>query len=212
MLHDPIILEVCLYTNNIKDRQLISKIKKDLPIIKTNNKKEFFVMASNVAELINNDSNFIDHLVEINGTPLPDFHNNITSVWFLNSILSQNKKLRYLKFSISEKENYTRKADETILFDYKVLQTFIDIHDIGLGFEDEERLRTLFYESGLAEPNTKIPYITTNAENILHHLDHYIQDDENLIQEYDIPIKAFLSFLDQKVENDNPKLTVILES
>jgi hypothetical protein len=208
---DPLIVEIYLYKNNYKDRLLIAELKECAQLIYNPEESEnaFYVRADEIYDILRDK--FKKDLQNFSSTSPKEISRSINSVYFLNNIINNFRNVKYLKVSVSDAEVYSRKVNDTINFDYRVIHSRVDFGSI-LTEEDRKDVKNLFIDCGLYqnEPFKTKPYFEITAEDFLSIISSYgskfdPNDKNNLI------INGLKSLLGPKIENDNPILLIIID-
>jgi hypothetical protein len=208
---DPLILEVFLYKNNYKDRLLIAEVKEHAYIIcpPGSSENSFYIQAKELFDILH--EKFRKDINDFDSTPQLELGPSVTSIYFLNNILKTYRKVKYLKINISESLVYSRKIENRVNFDYRIIHSKIDFPSI-LTIEDLILVRKLFVDSGVIkeEPFFNKPYIDIFARDLLTILSTYgsnfSEGDE--VNQLISGIKALIG---PKIESDNPTLLIIID-
>jgi len=210
-LVDPLVLEIYLFKNNYKDRLLISELKEKARTVKIPGMENhsFFVSSEDMIDILH--SKFEKDIIELNSTSADSLANNVTSIYFIESMLNSFDKIRYFKICISDAQNYTRKVKDSINFDFKVIHARIDFTTFCTD-ESLEIFSEVFKKAGLFKPIKfeKCPYFECVFDEILNTLIGY----QNTLQEEDpdiLYIEDILTIFGSKVEKDNPVVLVVIE-
>lgn len=210
-LVDPLILEIYLYKNNYKDRLLISELKEKartvkVPGMETNS---FFVNVEDMVDILH--GKFEKDIIELNSTSSESLANNVTSIYFIESMLNAFDKIRYFKICVSDAQNFSRKVNDTINFDFKVIHAKIDFTTFCTD-ESLEIFTSLFKKVGLykTEKYEKCPYFEAEFSDIVTLMINY----QNGLAEEDpdiLYVEDLFTIFGSKVEKDNPVVLVVVE-
>jgi hypothetical protein len=182
----PIIIEITLYKNNLKDNQILSVLNELHKILK---------------------NEFYNELNELNKLTQTELMSNINSVYFLNNIINEFINLRFIKINISDKLNYSRVYDSLIYFDFKVLYSKVDLPNL-LNKEQFNSVLSFFKNCNLIHdtPLVKNTYIKIKI------LDFYSILKNNIINEkYQKLIELLYSVIPVKLEMDNSYIMLIIK-
>lgn len=210
-LVDPLILEIFLNSNNYKDRLLISDLKKKARLVKFGDFEEnsFFVRVDEVDEILH--TKFLRDLKEFDTLSDTSLASNVTSIYFIDSMIRDFKSLRYFKIYVSNSQNYTRKVENRIVFDYRIMHSKIDLANKCIP-EFRKQCEEIFSKLGIYRCETffEKPYFEISAKDLFSKLIHYSssldQDDEE-----QITIMEILTIFGPKLEKDNSILLVIMQ-
>jgi len=210
-LIDPLILEIFLNNNNYKDRLLISDLRKRAHLIKLQSLDEnsFFVKAEELENILS--TKFQSDLKEFSTLPNSSLPSNATSIYFLNSMLNEFRHVKYFRIYVSNTQNYSRKVDDRIVFDYKIMHSRIDLANkstpeflsvcseifsrIGVYRED------LFFEK---------PYFEIHAKDLFYKL-NYLKATLDPEDETYQDITDILLLFGSKIEKDNSTILIIMK-
>jgi hypothetical protein len=209
---DPLILEIFLFKNNYKDRLLISELKEKTQTVKIpgTEANSFFVRMDDMIDVLH--GKFEKDIIEFNCTSSESLAVNVTSIYFIDSMINTFNQIKYFKINVSDSQIYTRKSNDTINFDYRVIHSKVDFTE----FCDPEALeifRNIFIKVGLfkSEKGDKCPYFETVYGDIVNKLVQY----QNLLSEEDedfLRIEDIFSIFGTKLEKDNPTILVVIEA
>lgn len=208
---DPLVLEIFLFKNNYKDRLLISALKEKAHVVKLENLDEnsFFVRVEDV-NLILHD-NFKKDIQDFVSTPAQSLSTSVTSIYFIDLMIQSFSKLKYFKVNVSNSEVYTRKSNNIIQFDYRVIHSKLDL----TAFCTEEFLnicKEIFHAIGVYKqtPFEKAPYFEIQAQELVDKLADFAADYEEDSEEASY-VSNLLSIIGPKIEKDNPLILVVVE-
>lgn len=210
-LVDPLILEIFLNSNNYKDRLLISDLKKRARIVKFGSQDEnsFFVRAEEVDEILH--TKFIEDLQEFDTISNSSLPANVTSIYFIDSMIREFRHLRYFRVHVSNSQNYTRKVENRIVFDFKIMHSRIDLAN-RCRPEFLERCEAIFSKLGIYKNETfsERPYFEITAKEFYGKLISYSStlDPE---EEDQITVMEILTIFGPKLEKDNSSLLVLMK-
>lgn len=210
-LVDPLILEIFLFKNNYKDRLLISELKEKAHVVKVPGMEvnSFFVQVEDMIDVLH--SKFEKDIIEFVSTPEESLSKSVTSIYFIDSMLQTFDKMKYFKINVSDSPVYSRKLNDVINFDFRVIHSKIDFTSFctpdSLGI-----FCRLFKEVGLfkTDPYDKCPYFESMYSEIhmrlANHQATLTEEDEDFHYINDL----FIIF-GAKLEKDNPTLLVVIE-
>ena len=211
LLTDPQILEIFLYNSNYKDRILIAEMKERAHIVSIPHlsPNSFFVQVDEVDEIL--QTKFRKDLDNFASTSFNEVGPSVTSIFFIDSILNTFKNLKYFKVNVSDSKIYSRKIDNRVNFDYKIIHSRFDLANY-LSEEDLKDVRKILISANILkiEPFTNKPYIEIQSRDFIHLLSIYGSkfDPESETNQLIAGLKALLG---PKLESDNPTLLIILE-
>ena len=122
----PLVVEVTLYKHNLIDNRVLSEIRRNSRLQKIQGSKtHFFISTEDVIDVL--EDRFKDDILYQTGLSDEDLVHHINSAFFLHSVVTTFSNLKYVKFSVSNSKDYTRKRGNQISFEYKILHAKIDL-------------------------------------------------------------------------------------
>jgi hypothetical protein len=208
---DPLILEIFLYKSNYKDRLLIAEMREHAHIVSHPmiNENSFFIQAKELTDILLDK--FHKDISNFASTSQNEIGPSVTSIYFLYNILAMYQNIKYLKINVSDSEIYSRKIENRVNFDYRIIHSKLDLPSI-LMEEDLDEVKQLFISAGILkrEPFVEKPYFDIFARDLLTILASYGSkfpegDDVNLL------INGIKALIGPKIEADNPNLLIIVD-
>lgn len=207
---DPLIIEIYLFSSNYKDRLLIAELKKRSQKIKIDLKSDnaFFVSVNDVSDILY--TTFLRDIKDFESTPIDSLNASVTSIFFIDSLIKEFNFLKYIKVNISNSIVYTRKQEDAIVFDYRIIYAKLDLPT----FCDDkylERIQSIFKSTELyvTSPFVRRPYIEISSQNLLKSLNLYKSSVD--VEEVNF-IENFTQLIKNKIEFDDSTLLIIVES
>lgn len=208
---DPLILEIFLYKSNYKDRILIAEMREHAQIVSlpTDADNSFFIRVDEIDEILN--TKFKKDLINFASTPYTEVGPSVTSIYFINSILDTFHNLKYIKVNVSDSNVYSRKVDNQVQFDYKIIHSKVDL-TVVLSPTDLMDVKDLLIAANIykSEPFFRRPYIEMSAKDFINILLIYSSKFEPSSETAQL-ITGLKNLLGQKMEVDNPILLIIVE-
>lgn len=211
---DPLILEIYLYNNNYKDRLLISELMEKAQTVKIPglDDSSFFVKIDDMWEILN--TKFRKDIRDFDSTPFNTLNASITSIYFIHSMMQTFSNMKYFRINVSESQIYTRKVNDSIQFDFRVIHSKIDLPSTC----DEEFLidcKRVFKKLGFYNPDPfdRSPYFEASVRDIFAKIREYMYQIESLDPE-DEELSVLLGIqmlIGTKLEKDNSIVLVIVE-
>lgn len=205
----PLIVEVTMYKHNLGDNRLLSLVKRNARLSKINNSNNhFFVSCNDVQEILtDNFQDDLNHQHSLNDIKLID---DITSAYFLDSVMLTFKNLKYIKFNVSTSKNYTRRVGDTVSFDYKILHAKVDLPSL-VSLTELESIQNLlidikFWEDDIFKPNT---FIEISSRDLIYQI-NYHEGRETFMETHSIAIELLLSLIDSKLETDDTSVHLVV--
>jgi hypothetical protein len=209
---DPLIVEIFLYKNNYKDRLLLAEMKEHARIVAAPfiEENSFFVQASEVFDILHDK--FRKDLANFASTSNAEVGKSVTSIYFINNLLSTYQTVKYLKINVSDSPVYSRRVDNKINFDYRIIHSRVDLTSL-LVEEDLADIKDLLIEANIIKRDIfdKKPYFEIYARDLLLVLNSFssnLNEDDEKSQ----LIKGLISLLGPKIELDNSMLLIIIDA
>ena len=207
----PLVVEVTLFKHNLVDNRFLSEIRRNARITKVaNSLKHFFVPVEDIKTIL--DLKFRDEVLYQNGLSEEDLVKHITSTFFLYSVINTFTSLKYIKFCISHKKNYTRRKGNQISFEYKILHAKIDLPSLVSSVEELSGIQRLLVAIKFWKPNKFYPkpFIEVASRDLITQINYYEGANPEFATEHNEAISALLRYIDMKLESDNSSLQVIV--
>jgi hypothetical protein len=206
------VIDVVLYRYNYYDNRIWTGVKNQLDFIEINEQSVLvspYYLKSYVEKTYPNELNRFKSI----GSEF--LHKDANSIYFVNSILSNMSKLKWIKLTLDKTRRYSRLVvdpnggEKRINFSYKILHATIKLYEI---FDDEESLASItrvLTELNLLEKG--IPYQRNELATVTYKLDNWL-NEASFEQEEDVEVVAsLLDILDPKFEGDNPEILLVTD-
>jgi len=207
----PLVVEVTLYKHNLIDSRVLSEIRRNAKLEKvSNSNKHFFVKADEVFEIISD--RFRDDIMFQTGLGDEDLVKNINSVFFLHTVITTFSNLKYIKFTVSDTKNYTRRKGNQISFDYKILHAKVDLPAVVENQKELKEIQKLLVAIKFWKPNKFYPkpYIEVSSQDLINQLNYLEGNGEDFVQEYGDSLSKLLQYIDMKLESDNSIVHLVI--
>ena len=205
----PLVIEVVMYKNNLVDNRILSEVRRNARINQVGNSHaNFYVPVADMRDILN--EKFQTDLEQLSGLTQEQLSKRVNSAFFLHNVVSSFTNLRFIKFNVSDQKNYTRKNEEGITFDYKILHAKIDLPEL-LDSKKLVDVQYLLTECGLWKYDKffPTPYIEITARDLITHITH-LESSEEFIQDHGETINALMEIIDMKMEVDNSMIHLIV--
>lgn len=210
-LIDPLILEIYLNNNNYKDRLLISDLRKRAHLVKLQDLDEnsFFVKSEELEAIL--ATKFQSDLKEFSTLPSSSLPANATSIYFLDSMLREFRRVKYFRIYVSNSSNYTRKVENKIVFDYKIMHSQVDLANKCTP-DFLEKCEEIFSEIGVYREDLffEKPYFEIYAKDLFNKLNYYRSSLDPESDEY-YEVSDILLLFGSKIEKDNSTMLIIMK-
>jgi hypothetical protein len=205
----PLVIEVVMYKNNIIDNRILSEVRRNAHINQVGNSiSNFYVPATDIKEILNDK--FEKDFEQLSGLTNEQLSKRVNSAFFLHNVVRSFTNLKFIKFNVSDQKHYTRKTEEGITFDYKILHAKIDLPDL---FDSRKliEIQYLLKECGLWEYNSFFPkpYIEISSRDLIGAITQ-MEGSEEFVQEHAESINMLMDVIDMKMETDNTLLHLIV--
>ena len=154
---------------------------------------------------------FYTDIKEFNTISSSSLPANVTSIYFLDSMLKEFKNVRYFRVYVSNSQNYTRKVADKIVFDYRIMHSRVDLANKC----DPEFLKecaNIFSNIGVYREDLfhEKPYFEIFAKDLCNKLNYYKAELDPESDEY-LTVIEILIVLGSKLEKDNSTMLIIMK-
>lgn len=206
------VIDVVLYRYNYYDNKIWTGVKNQMDVIEIND-QSVLVSPYYLKKYV--EKTYPSELNRFKSIGSEFLHKDANSIYFINSILSNMSKLKWIKLTLDKTKRYSRLVvdpnggEKRINFSYKILHATIKLYEI---FDDEESLASItkvLTELDLLEPG--VPYQRNDLSTITYKLDNWM-NEATFEQEEDVePVATLLDMLDPKFEGDNPEILLVTD-
>ncbi len=206
------VIDVVLYRYNYYDNKIWTGVKNQMDLIQIN-EQSVLVSPYYLKKYV--EKTYPSELNRFKSIGSEFLHKDANSIYFINSILVNMSKLKWIKLTLDKTKRYSRLVTDSnggekrINFSYKILHATIKLYEI---FEDEESLASItkvLTELDLLEPG--VPYQRNDLSTITYKLDNWM-NEASFEQEDDVePVATLLDMLDPKFEGDNPEILLVTD-
>ncbi len=206
------VIDVVLYRYNYYDNRIWTGVKNQMDFIQIND-QSILVSPYYLKKYV--EKTYPSELNRFKSIGSEFLHKDANSIYFINSILSNMSKLKWIKLTLDKTRRYSRLVidpnggEKRINFSYKILHATIKLYEI---FDDEESLESItrvLTDLDLLEKG--IPYQRNELSNITYRLDNWL-NDASFEQEDDVEaVASLLDMLDPKLEGDNPEILLVTD-
>ena len=126
-------------------------------------------------------------------------------------MLNEFRNVKYFRIYVSNSQNYTRKVNDKIVFDYRIMHSQIDLANKCTP-EFLEMCEDIFSKIGVYREDLffEKPYFEIHAKDLFNKLNYYRstldpESDENF------DIAEILLLLGSKLEKDNSTLLILMK-
>ena len=207
----PLVVEVTLYKHNLIDSRVLSEIRRNAKLERvSNSNKHFFVKVDEVFDIITN--RFGDDILYQTGLGDEELVKNINSVFFLHTVITTFSNLKYIKFTVSDTKNYTRRKGNQISFDYKILHAKVDLPSIVSNKKELRDIQRLLIEIKFWKPNKFYPkpYIEVSSQDLINQLNYLEGGSNEFVKEHGESLSLLMQYIDMKLESDNSVIHLIV--
>ena len=207
----PLVVEVTMYRHNWTDNKILNEIKRSARLNKVgSSNSHFFVSTKDIKQILNNK--FSEDIEYQGGLTQEKLVKNITSPFFLHSVVHTFSNLRFVKFNVSNDKDYTRKSGDTVTFDYKILHARINLPELVESKTELKQFQKLFKFIKFWSPNkfNPVPSIEVSSRDLISTINYHEGMGEDFVKTYADTINKLLQYIDLKLESDNSALHIIL--
>jgi hypothetical protein len=202
----PIEAEILLYKYNYIDSKLISKLKREVKIFQRDT-DSFVVNTNDLLNLI--IKHFKKHVVETKKSTYENIAKNANSAFFIYNLLTTYTNLKEITINVSYKRQYSRmytiNNQKMIGLDFKFKKGLLDL---PLYFKPEEvsLFNYIFKNTGLIDKQEE--FFSIHAQDLSDSMLALEEVDPDLFNNHSQTFDLFFSFIDKKLEDDNPIILV----
>lgn len=156
--------------------------------------------------------NFERELRKLEATTSELIHKDANSLYFLDKIINEFTRLKWIKLSLSRSRHFSRltemNGNKTIRYSFKILKTTLRLNEV---FEDKDIkiLNPILSKLGLIDNNLQYKRVSVNS--IISRIDSAINGGMEL-SDYDVELLAsLLELFEFKVEQDNPEVLLVTD-
>jgi hypothetical protein len=210
----PIVIEITLFQNNLRDNQLISALKHSTDLFTLPGDSSLFVSRQDMIKVL--DGRFGEDIGIVLASQNEHKHLMANSPYFINKLVNYFNGLQYFKVVISKKQNFTRlKAVEdshVIDLAYKTTYAKLDLTRI-LNTENLSSVKHLFEEAGILSKSkiNKSPYIQISISDMFAIFGDKESEQQYFSEYFDDAINTVLEIIGPKLEEDNTNMLLIIE-
>ena len=209
------VIDIILYKYNYYDNKIWTGIKNQMDYI-TVNEQSILVSPVSLKEYV--EKTYPNELNKFKSIGSEFLHKDANSIYFLNVLLSQMNKLKWIKLTLDKSKNYSRLIADSnqapkINFSYKILHITIKLFEL---FQEDELIgvNSILNNLGLLEEGKqyqrhKLDKIILKLDNWLNHADSMNSDeitDSNINS-----ISLLLDIIEAKLEGDNPEVLLVTD-
>ena len=211
----PIVIEITLFQNNLRDNQLISALKHSTDLFTLPGDSSLFVSKQDMINVL--DDRFNADIEMVLSSQIEHKHLTANSPYFINKLVKYFDGLQYFKVVISKQQNFTRlKAiDDSHVIDlaYKTTYAKLDLTKI-LNEETLRNVKHLFEEAGILSKSkiNKSPYIQINISDMFSIFGDKESEQQYFSEYFDDAINTVLEIIGPKLEQDNTNMLLIIEN
>lgn len=159
------------------------------------------------------DINFKRELMKIRAISFELIHRDANSLYFIDKILKDFEKLKWIKLTLSKTRNFSRAVkvsnttDQQIKYSFKIVKATLRLNEL-FDIQQIESINPVLKRLNVLE-NEK-PYNLIKAGSLLNALDialntYELNDDQAEI------LATMLDALSFKIENDNPDILLVTD-
>lgn len=210
----PIVIEITLFQNNLRDNQLISALKHSTDLFTLPEDSSLFVSKQDMIKVL--DNRFSTDIKTVVSSQNEHKHLIANSPYFINKLVNYFDELQYFKVVISKKRNFTRlkpiEDGHIIDLSYKTTYAKLDLTKI-LNEETLSNVKHLFEEAGILSKSkiNKSPYIQISISDMFAIFGDKESEQQYFSEYFDDAINTVLEIIGPKLEQDNTNMLLIIE-
>tara|TARA_R110001592_G_scaffold192795_4_gene439733 strand:+ start:2647 stop:3342 length:696 start_codon:yes stop_codon:yes gene_type:complete len=214
----PLVIDMTLYKNNYYDNIIISQLKRNSRFIRFPGNSGFVVSANEFKDILT--SRFPEQLKQITPNPTSyELKKGATSIFFINDLLTNLKNLKFVKISVSNEKEYSRRVkmdddskNDAIVFDFKVIHSVIDFTKYIKGSKfkilNDFLLKSKIINKELFRNGP--PFIQVKSTELMDKIAIF-EDTYSSKDKYQFIVDIFFTLVDAKIEEDNCDILIITD-
>lgn len=214
----PLVIDMTLYKNNYYDNLIISQLKRNSRFIRFPGNSGFVVSANEFKDILT--SRFPEQIQQITANPTSyELKKGATSIFFINDLLTNLKNLKFVKISISNEKEYSRRVkiddeekNDLIAFDFKVIHSVIDFTKYIKG-DKFKILNDFLLKSNIVTKElfrSGPPFIQIKSTELMDKIAIF-EDAYSSRDAYQFILDIFFTLVDAKIEEDNCDILIITD-
>lgn len=209
------VIDIILYKYNYYDNRIWTGIKNQMNYMAVN-EQSILVSPSSLKEYV--EKTYPNELNKFKSIGSEFLHKDANSIYFLNLLLSQMQKLKWVKLTLDKSKNYSRLVSDgasstRINFSYKILHVTLRLFEL---FEEDELVdfNEILKQCNLLGENKpyerhKLDQIVLKLETWLNAAELHVEDDT--IDEKIELVSMILDIIEPKLEGDNPEVLLVTD-
>ena len=211
------VIDIILYKYNYYDNKIWTGTKNQMNYMVVN-EQSILVSPASLKEYI--EKTYPNELNKFKSIGSEFLHKDANSIYFLNLLLSQMKKLKWVKLTLDKSKNYSRLVSDPgqgqaprINFSYKILHVTLRLFELFQ--EDElEDVNQILKQLNLLNDNK--PYSRKKLDEIVGKLDTWMNNADLQIHDETVDNKIelvgmLLDIIEPKLEGDNPEVLLVTD-
>lgn len=202
------VIDVTLYKFNYYDNLIWTKCLNQLDYAIVN-EDSILITPSQLIALF--EQNFESELRKLEATTTDLIHRDANSLYFLDKILTDFSRLKWIKLTLSKSRHFSRvtevNSNRTIRYSFKILKTTLRLNEV---FEPDQiaKINPILKEIGLIDSKQ---YSRVSVHMLITRLDAAINGGMDLSDEEVELLASIIELVEYKVEQDNPELLLVTD-
>lgn len=202
------VIDVTLYKFNYYDNLIWTKCLNQLDYAIVNDDSILITPRQLIALF---EHNFESELRKLEATTSDLIHRDANSLYFLDKILTDFTRLKWIKLTLSKSRHFSRATEingnRTIRYSFKILKTTLRLNEV---FEPDQiaRINPILKEMGLI--NNK-QYNRISVHMLITRVDAAINGGMDLSDDDVELLASMIELVEYKVEQDNPELLLVTD-
>jgi len=201
------VIDITLYKFNYYDNLIWTKCLNQLDYSNVN-EDSILVTPYQLRLLL--DLNFKRELMKISAIALELIHRDANSIYFLNKILTDFDRLKYIKLTFSKSRYFSRMVqiddDTQIKYSFKILRATLRLNQI-LSFDQIKAINPVLKELNIIKDKQ---YSRGSAGDLLRLFERALNTMDITDEQVDI-LAVLMDVLSYKLETDNPEILLVTD-
>jgi len=201
------VIDITLYKFNYYDNLIWTKCLNQLDYSNVN-EDSILVTPYQLRLLL--DLNFKRELMKIRAIALELIHRDANSIYFLNKILTDFDRLKYIKLTFSKSRYFSRMVqiddDKQIKYSFKILRATLRLNQI-LSFDQIKAINPVLKELNIIKDKQ---YSRGSTGDLLRLFERALNTMDITDEQVDI-LAVLMDVLSYKLETDNPEILLVTD-
>ena len=202
------IIDVTLFKFNHYDNLIWTKCLNQIDYMRVD-EDSIVVSPNQLRQLL--DLNFKRDLLKIRAIPLELIHKDANSLYFLDRLIADFSRLKWVKITLSKTRNFSRmvvvNSDKQIKYSFRIVKATLRLNEM-FELDQIEKINQILYSLKLIDKDK--PYKAHGVNAILNKLESTL-NQEDISDEQAEMIGHIVDTLSFKIENDGTDILLVTD-